>query len=55
MGQITSVVLTWKFKTDRFKIPLLGEAEIAFRLGIKSWWGFTLAQVTPYWIFMFNI
>ena len=32
-------------------IPLLGEAETAVRLGIKSWWG--VAQVTPFWAYCF--
>ena len=34
--QITSLVLTRKFQFDWFKILLLGEAETAIRLGIKS-------------------
>ena len=34
---ITSLVLTWKFQIDRFKIMFLGGVEAAIRLGIKSW------------------
>lgn len=46
--QFTLLVLTRAFQIDWFKIPLLEEAKIAFRLGIKSWWG--LPQVTPFWV-----
>ena len=35
--QITSPVLIRKFQIDWFKIPLLGEAEIAVRLGTTFW------------------
>lgn len=34
--QITSTVLTKKFQVHWFKIPLLGETDIAIRLGITS-------------------
>lgn len=45
-GKITSLVQTKKFQTDWYKIPLLGEAEIAIRWGIMFWWGFV--EVTPF-------
>ena len=39
-----------KSQTDWFKIPFLGGAETALRLGIKSWFaGWGLARVTPFW------
>ena len=37
IGQIISLVLIGKFQTDWFKIPLLGKAETAVRLGTKFW------------------
>lgn len=37
MRLITSLVLTREFQTMVFKIPPLGEAETAERLGVKSW------------------
>ena len=37
--QITSLVRIRKFQADWFKIPLLGEAEIAVRFVIKFWFG----------------
>lgn len=40
-----------QFQTDWVKILFLGEAKIAIRLGIKSWWG--LAKVTPFWAYCF--
>ena len=42
--QITSLVLTRKFQTDWIKIPPLGEAGTANRVGMKSQQG--LAKVT---------
>lgn len=44
--QITSVELTRKFQTERFKISLLGEDETTIRLGVKSWW----TQLTQFWV-----
>lgn len=45
--QSTSLVVIRKSQTDWLKIPLLGEAEMAVRLGVKSGWGLT--EVTPCW------
>lgn len=36
--QVSSLVLTRKFQTSLYKIPLLGDAENALRLDIKLWW-----------------
>lgn len=45
---MNSLVLSRKFQAGWFKIPLLGEAATAIRLGVKSWWG--LAKATPSWV-----
>lgn len=45
--QITSLMLTGKFHTDWFKIPLLGEAETAIRFCGNSW--LCLPQIIPFW------
>ena len=49
--QIISPVLTRKFQTDWFKIPLHGETLNALTLGIKYWWG--LVRVIPFWVCCF--
>lgn len=53
--QITSLVLTRKFQTDWFKIPLPGEAETAISLIIKFWFGdMTWQKWLHFFFFFFN-
>lgn len=37
LGQMTSLALTRKFQINGLRVPFLGEADSAIRLGLPSW------------------